>query len=195
MDADVEEMDSDLEKGKVAWQSIDAGEMVSKGTRIQVRLSSGKAPARAVTLNIPLPNRPGEEGLLRIYVDLLKVKEESVLLNGEYPVRVEGSGAQAAVEATLDNTRLYTATVDFSADPPVVSNERSHIDLPTVPDVTGMTEQQARDELRLAGYNSVEVYTRRNLSPFARSGVVGSQTPGGNSQADYNAQVIIYINE
>jgi serine/threonine-protein kinase len=198
MDPKVEQEDSDVEEGKVCWQSYEAGKKVDGGSTVTVRVSSGKTPARTVTLRIPLPAATPDgqtEGLLRYYVNKTKVKDETVLLTGWYSGTVEGAEADSQVEVTLDGTRIYTAKVDFTADPPVITDEQSYINVPTVPDVTGMTEQQAYDELNAAGYDTISVERRRNINPFAQRGVVGSQAPRGGSGASYSTQIILYVNE
>ena len=197
MDATVETIDSDLEEGKVAEQSIKAGVKVKVGTSITIKVSNGNAPTRDAQLQIPIPSRAGQDGVLRIYINSSKVHEDTVLLNGEYLGSVGGTGADESLEVTLDGTRIYTAKVDFTTDPPTLSEVRSLVNdhLPRVPDVTGMPEQEAINALAAAGYEKVDVRRRTNLLPFTRSGDVFSQSPKGNTATNYDTMIELTVND
>ena len=197
MDKTVEEMDSDLEKGKVAWQSHEAGAKVDEGTVITIKISNGNTPSRSVDLKIPIPSRAGQDGVLRIYLNKSKVHEDTVLLSGSYTGSVSGTGAEDSIEATLDETRIYTAKVNFTTNPPTLSEERSFVNdhLPRVPNVTGQTELEAYSTLAAAGYDVVRSKYQRNRMPFSQSGVVDSQSPRGNSPVSYDTEIVLTINE
>jgi len=197
MDSNVETVDSNLEEGKVAEQSIKAGEKVKVGTVITIKVSNGIAPSRDAKLNIPIPSRAGQDGVMRIYINGSKVHEDIVLLNGSYVGSVGGTGSEDSLEATLDETRIYTAKVDFTTDPPTLSDVRSFVSdhLPRVPDVTGKTEQDAINELAAAGYDSVNVKYRSGLPIISRSGEVSSQSPRGNTPATYDTTIELTVNE
>ena len=197
MNPTVDPVDSNLDEGKVAEQSVKAGDKVKAGTVITIKVSNGTAPSRDAKLNIPIPSRAGQDGVMRIYINGSKVHEDTVLLNGEYVGSVGGTGTEDSLEATLDGTRIYTAKVDFTADPPKLSETRSFVSdhLPRVPDVTGMPEQEAINALNAAGYDVVSVKRKLNILPFTRSGDVNSQNPRGNTPATYDTQIELTVNE
>ena len=197
MDPKVEEMDSELEAGKVAWQSVAPGKMIDEGTVVTIKISNGVAPLRTVDLKIPIPSRVGQDGVLRIYLNGSKVHEDTILLSGEYKGAISGAGEDGAIEATLDETRIYTAKVNFATDPPTLSEERSFVDdhLPRVPDVTGEQEYEAIRLLAAAGYDTVRVKYERNRIPFSQSGVVYSQSPRGKTPVTYDTEIVLTVNE
>jgi len=197
MNAEVEETDSDQEEGKVGWQSVKAGDKVKEGTAITIKVSNGTAPTRSVNLKILIPSRAGQDGVLRIYLNGSKVHEDTVYLNGEYSGSISGSGPGASIEASLDETRIYTAKVNFSTDPPTLSDERSFVSdhLPRVPNVNGKQEYEAIRILNAAGYDSVRVVYSRNWNPLSTSGAVDSQKPRGNAPATYDTEIVLTVNE
>ncbi|MCL2298555.1 MAG: Stk1 family PASTA domain-containing Ser/Thr kinase, partial [Firmicutes bacterium] len=147
---DVPEIDSNQPEGKVAAQSIDPKVKVAKGTEIKVSVSNGKPPNQSAVVKVPMPNT-GVETSVRVYLDNTLVKEETIIVGGSYSVTVEGK-APAGLEVRLGGKKIYTATVNFDQTPPTLTNEQVYDVRPTVPDVTGQTEWQARQTLTDAGY-------------------------------------------
>ena len=198
----VEEVDHNAPRGEIVWQSTDPGEEVESGSRIDVRTSSGAMPERNLNVNVPLPTRLGT-ARLTVYLDGVRVFNSVVLLAGSRTVPVTGSGSDVALQANLDDERIFTATIDFSADPPVISNAQSHLpeeDLrPTVPNVVGQSLAQAIETLEGAGFTVGGLYYVE--AGFfegilgATSGHVARQTPSGGTQADEGAAIRLYIYE
>jgi beta-lactam-binding protein with PASTA domain len=196
LDPDVRKIDSDLEEGKVVWQSHDPKTKVPENTRIQIKVSNGVRPAVTASLSIPLPNRGGD-GLLKIYLDSILVKEATVLLvGGSYTAALEGSGAAALLQAYVDDERIYSCTLDFISDPPVLSNAKIYFEdtpLPAVPDVRLKTQADAIAALSAAGYDDVLVDSAGPPLAVLLSGVVARQSPAGGTKADTDTQITIFV--
>ena len=197
----VDEVDHDAPRGEIVWQSVDPGDDVEINTRIHVRVSSGAMPERSVEVNIPLPTRLGT-GRLTVYLDGVRAFNSVVLLAGSRLVSVTGSGSGVALIARLDDEQIFTATVDFSADPPVVTNATSHLPeedtRPNVPDVRGQSLEDAIATLEGLGFTVGGLYYVEAgflEGIFATSGTVASQTPGAGTRADAGASVTLYIYE
>jgi len=188
---DVPEIDSDLAKGLVAWQSIDHKEKVTEGTEIQVKISNGAGASRSAVVTVPLPNT-GAEATVRVTLDGSLVIEESIIVGSSYSVTVEGN-APAALEVRLNGRRAYTATVNFDQNPPTLTNEQVH--RPTVPSVIGLSEERAISVLKDAGYENVVVVYRSSVIGFVASGLVADQSPSANTPADFGSEITIEVIE
>jgi len=191
--ADVPEMDSDIAKGKVAWQSVEAKEKVAEGTVIKVKVSNGEGAVRKAIVTVPLPDT-GAEATLRVYLDGSLVKEESIVVGDRYTVEVEGN-KPAALEVRLNGRKAYTATVNFDQDPPTLTNEQTHDARPIVPSVFGLTEERAINALNDAGYDNVTVVYRNSVIGIVASGLVAEQSPSANTPAGPNTEITITIIE
>jgi serine/threonine-protein kinase len=120
-----QEIDSTEEKGKIVWQSIDPNTEVDPKTNISVKISNGVPPSQSGVFTIPLPVRNGD-GILKIYLNEVKSGDDIVVrLSGSTKVTLTSSGASVKLEATLDDLTIYTATVDFTKNPPTLSNEQT----------------------------------------------------------------------
>ena len=189
---DIPEIDSNELKGKVAEQSIEAKTKVAEGTSIKVSVSNGNGASQSVVLTVPMPNT-GVETSVRVYLDGVQVKEETIIVRDRYTVTVEGK-EPAELEVRLNGQRVYTATINFDKAPPTLSNERTYDTRPTVPNVTGQTEEQAKATLEAAGYKNVVVDYRGAFLGIA-SGRVAEQSPTGGSHADYDTEITLVVNE
>jgi len=193
LDPDIQKIDSAEEEGKIVWQSHDPKTKVALNTRITVKVSNGKQPTVTFSHAIPLPSRSGD-GLLKIYLDGTLIKEVTVLLDGgTYSVALEGSGPAVSLQATLEGSRIYSCTIDFTADPPTVSNVEDNTQ-PVVPNVLGKTEEEAIAVLNEAGYEDVvTVSGGMGIPILAPSGTVRSQSPRQGTRADYSTQITLEI--
>jgi len=199
LDSNVQEVDSNEPEGDIIWQSVDRGEKVAEGTRISVRVSNGNTPTRNIDVNIPLP--ASGSGRLVVFVDGVQVFSNNILLSGGRSVPVSGSGRNVPLQADLDGTKIFTATIDFSTNPPTVSNEVStlpQVDTrPTVPNVVGRSEESAIELLESQGFTNIYVtyITAGNFIEgiLAQSGNVARQTPRANAHADYDDLITLEV--
>ncbi|MCL2106695.1 MAG: Stk1 family PASTA domain-containing Ser/Thr kinase [Oscillospiraceae bacterium] len=195
-ESNVQKVNSLQAEGKVVYQSVDPTKSVSLGTKISVHVSNGIPPEQSVSVNIQLPNRDGAEGSLKVYVNNEKIDEKAVLLTGvsSYPVSVKGQGADQKVQITLDEKTVYTATVDFTKDPPVISNEQVITEKFPVPNVLGKEEDEALEILSEAGFDNVTVVPGDPgfFSDYrGTSGVVYDQKPSGSQTPE--TQITLYV--
>jgi serine/threonine-protein kinase len=63
-----------------------------------------------------------------------------------------------------------------------------------VPDVTGLTENQARSQLASAGFTNVRVQ-RQQVNDASQNGRVQRQSPGGSQNADASTQITIVVGQ
>lgn len=112
----VKEVDSDKAKGTVLSQSIKDTEMVSKGTIIDVEVSSGNKPAKTVNISFDLPNIGGT-GTLKVFLDnqgLSEFDSQVLLSGGTYnKVAVSGTGTNSEVVITINDETYYKCNINF----------------------------------------------------------------------------------
>lgn len=112
----VKEVDSDKAKGTVVSQSIKDKEMVSKGTIIDVEVSSGNKPAKTVNISFDLPNIGGT-GTLKVFLDnqgLSEFDSQVLLSGGTYnKVAVSGTGTNSEVVITINDETYYKCNINF----------------------------------------------------------------------------------
>lgn len=111
---------SELPEGIIIDQTPKYGETVEAGTAVNIVYSNGDGAKQAVTVNITLPRAGSsgnyESGTLQVFIDSVEVTElsSSVRLSGaSKEMTLTGTGSNAYVEITVDNTTIYTATIDF----------------------------------------------------------------------------------
>lgn len=112
----VKEVDSDKAKGTVISQSIKDKEMVSKGTIIDVEVSSGNKPAKTVNITFDLPNIGGT-GTLKVFLDnqgLSEFDSQVLLSGGTYnKVAVSGTGTNSEIVITINDETYYKCNINF----------------------------------------------------------------------------------
>lgn len=172
----VKEEDSSQPKGTVLSQSIDAGKNAPKGTKIDIVISSGKAASSSATVNITLPNTNSTE-TIKVFVANELISSKSIICDGAtYACEITGQGSGKPVVIQIANHKVYTATADFTTSPATLSNAQTY-SIPVekqVPDVLGLSEEDAKAALASAGFTNVEVATRKSV---LQVGTVVSQTP------------------
>ena len=192
LDPNIQKIDSDEEEGKIVWQSINPKTKVAPDTNIQVKVSNGTPPSVSGAFAIPLPSRGGD-GRLKIYLDNTLVKEATVLLDGSpYSVTLEGSGAAVSLQAYLDDSKIYSATLDFTSNPPAVSNVVDNT-LPTVPNAVGKSEEEATALLIEAGYENVVRESAGQSIIGLLAGTVTKQSPRAGTRAPNTDEITIYV--
>ncbi len=120
---EITEEDSSEERGTILAQSVEGGDEATKGTKIDLTVSSGE---KVGSVSITLPNTGSSESL-RIYVANELQKEASVLLNGRsYTAEFTGNGTHVPVDIYIGDTKVYEATADFSGSTVEFSNVRTY---------------------------------------------------------------------
>ncbi|HEY7324293.1 MAG TPA: Stk1 family PASTA domain-containing Ser/Thr kinase [Streptosporangiaceae bacterium] len=134
---------------------------------------------------IPIPNVVGQTRTLA---------EQTIRSDG---FKVGSETAQASTTAPKDQVigqnpvyggnanRGSAINLTISSGPPAATTV-------SVPDVTGLTQQQATQKLEAAGFK-VQVSSQTQQQAGSPPGTVVSQQPGGNTQAPKNSTVIITL--
>jgi eukaryotic-like serine/threonine-protein kinase len=161
--------------GEVVGQDPPAGEVVAEGTAVLLRVSKGEE-----TATVP---------------DVLQQTEESAR------AELETAGFEAEVVAAPSDTTAEGLVFAQSPDPGTEARKGSVVTITvstgpsttTVPDVVGEQEEQAKDELKNAGFK-VKVEKVPVTDP-TQDNVVQDQDPDGNTQAPNGSTVTIFVGE
>ena len=153
----VREEDSDKPEGQIIEQSIDEGTAVSKGTKIDIVISTGKAANSSVHIYITLPNT-GKTEKLEVFVD--NVLFDSIDVNCAGAIldqKVVGTGSGKQIVIKIDGNMVYSGTADFTKNPGVLSNEKTYTiaTKKSIPSVFGMTMAEAKAKLEEEGFTNV----------------------------------------
>lgn len=153
----VREEDSDKPAGQIIEQSIDEGTAVSKGTKIDIVISTGKAANSSVDIKITLPNTGATE-TLEIFVDNVQFDSKKVnCAGGTHTETVVGTGSGKQIVIKIGGNMVYSATADFTKTPGVLSNEKTYTiaSKKTIPSVFGKTMAEAKAALEAEGFTNV----------------------------------------
>ncbi len=184
VDPEIIEEDSNEPAGVVIAQSPEAGEKVIPGTKVKLTVSNGIPESRMVNLEVALPASGSTRGSFEVFVNNESKLSKNLLMDGSnYPFEVEGSGETATVKVFIDNREYYSCTVDFTQDPPVILNESyssSGSSRRAIPNVVGMTMQQAISQLESHGFKNYQVQQQAVYSD-SENGRVISQSPSATS--------------
>lgn len=200
--------DSTEPEGTVLEQTPEKGEPIHEGEKVDVIISSGKAPTATVDMTIRLPYKNGNAGTLKVYLNNAAVDAAGaeVLLNSStYSFSVSGSGSNDTLIVKIDGSDIYSCNIDFTADPVVISNEKTIDDayyqsfyygaMSLIPNVVGQSEESAKAALNDAGFNNITVETQTTLDT-SKVGTVISQMPeltGLNRYKQYSTSTAIVI--
>ncbi len=160
-------------RGSVLWQDPAPGTTLPPGSVVHLTLSSGPA-------SVPIPDVNGFEAPLA----------RRVLLAAGFAVSGTDSIPASADAGTVVATRPAAGIV---RDPGsgiglVLSGGPAEI---SVPDLFGMTKEQAMDRLDQAGLNSVEVQNR--VVPTGPAGRVIEQRPAAGNLVRRGTRVILFL--
>lgn len=122
----VTEEDSKEAKGIIISQSVRGGSTTTKGTAVDLTVSSGTAPKTTGRVTIMLPNT-GETAELRVYVANELQKSSDVLLNGgSYSTEITGSGSEVPIDIYIGDTKVYDSTADFTRSTVPLTNVHTY---------------------------------------------------------------------
>ncbi|MCQ2480869.1 MAG: Stk1 family PASTA domain-containing Ser/Thr kinase [Clostridia bacterium] len=147
-------------EGTILFQNPVEGDKVLEGTRIQVTVSEG-SKNKEVSIKITLPSRASTLSF-EVFVNNEKQESKNVLMDGtNYTFKVSGKEANTPVKVRIDGDDYYTCTVDFSKDNPTISNQSytqgASIGYSTVPNVTNLPLEEAKNKLKSEGFNNIKV--------------------------------------
>lgn len=186
----VREEDSDKPEGQIIEQSIDEGTAVSKGTKIDIVISTGKAANSSVNITITLPNT-GSTETLEIFVDNVQFDSKKVnCAGGTHTETVVGTGSGKQIVIKIGGNMVYSATADFTKTPGVLSNQKTYTiaTKKSIPDVVGKTVAEAKSIL------ANERFTNVTVSPALNdSDTVTATIPSASSSRTYSLDTKITL--
>lgn len=175
----ITEVDSALAKNVVVSQSVDEGESVPVGTKIDFTVSTGISGESSVDVTVTLPNLQ-KSGQVKIYINndlFYESKANEVLLDGaKKTYTLKGKTADSTYKIIVnDSIILQEGKIDFTKNPATVIEKK---DYAVLIDVTGKTKDEAVSQLNAAGFTNIEVVNSESNSITA--GYVISQSPVGD---------------
>ncbi|MBQ7102122.1 MAG: PASTA domain-containing protein, partial [Clostridia bacterium] len=200
--------DSTQPEGTVIEQLPLAGDPIHEGDKVDIKVSSGKAPTKPVDVTVRLPYKNGNAGTLKVYLNNVSVDDAGaeVLLNSStYSFTVSGSGKEDSLIVKIDGSVIYSCKIDFTADPIVISDEKTIDDvyydsfyygaMSIIPNVEGKSREDAEKALNNQGFYNITVETQTTLDN-SKVGKVISQKPelnGLNRYKQYSTSTAIVI--
>ena len=183
----VTEVNSELEAGVVVQQSVEKDTKVPVGSKIDFTVSNGIPPASSIDVYINLPD-VNKTGVLKLYINniLSYTSGELYLDGGSTSVTMSGTGANNSYTITIDDSPIQKGNVDFSQSPAVISNveEITFDNKVVLINVVGMSEQNAIDKLKMAGFYNIE--SIKQTSTTVPAGYVISQVPASNGTTKFS---------
>jgi len=175
--------------GNVVEQVPAANEKLHPGDKVDIYVSTGKAPTVTTELTIVLPDKGNQPGSLKVYLNGLGIDSlaTEVLLSGStHKFLISGSGQADSLIVKVDGADIYSCTINFTTNPITVTDEKTINDAyadsffqggaSTVPVVVGSTESEAIRTLKDKGFNNILVKDEIVTDP-SNIGVVLEQNP------------------
>lgn len=185
----VTEVNSNLEKGFVVWQSFNEGETVLAGSAIDIEISNGIPSEGTADIEVKLPavNKPG---VLKVYLNnsLVYTSSELYLGGGTQVVSITGTGAGNVYTVTIDDAPVQKGVIDFTQVPAVVSDVEEIV---VLINVVGYNVSTAESKLNAAGFKNVEIVETYSNSYSA--GTVISQSPTADSSTRHSTNTLITL--
>jgi len=172
LSAQIVEVFSSEDPGRVTGQFPLAGVVVVEGTRVRINVSKGSKPV-AVPSVVNLPFEQAQLELQQAGFNVSRIDVESDLAPG-IVVRQDPSGGS-------ESSKGSTVTLSVSTGPTTNA----------VPDVTSQDVTIARTTLEAAGFRVREVLEDTDEPSF--DGIVISQDPVGGSQAKPNTLITLFV--
>jgi serine/threonine-protein kinase len=172
LDAQIVQVNSQEEEGRVTGQFPQAGTTVVEGTRVRINVSKGPRPVTVPSV-VDLPYDQAAAELRGAGFDVARIDVDSDLAAGIVVSQDPDGGSEAS--------RGSTVTLSVSRGPTTAA----------VPDVTGQDAVVARSTLEAAGFRVREVL--EDTDDPASDGIVLSQDPAGASQAELDSVVTLFV--
>ena len=172
LDAQVVEVFSSEDPGRVTGQSPNAGTVVVEGTRVRINVSKGSKPVTVPNV-VNLPFEQAQLELQQAGFNVSRIDVASDLKAG-IVVRQDPTGGS-------ESSKGSTVTLSVSQGPSTTA----------VPDVTTQDFAIAQATLEAAGFRWRVVYEDTTEPSF--DGIVISQDPIGGSQAKPDSLVTLFV--
>lgn len=151
--AKVEKVDSAEKKGEVVSQDPEKGTILKSGDVVKIKVSTGKAPKKDLTINVPIPK--GNEGsfVFTAYIDGEKKEwgTVNVEITDKWKVELEGSGkAEVTITAKVDGKdkeiEYARYDVDFNAGTSTEKSRDKKVFKELKPDAPTNLKEAGKDE-------------------------------------------------
>jgi serine/threonine-protein kinase len=172
LDAQIVQVNSPEEPGRVTGQFPSAGTVVVEGTRVRINVSKGPRPVTVPSV-VDLPFDQAAAELRGAGFDVSRIDVASDLARGIVVSQDPDGGSEAS--------RGSTVTLSVSQGPTTAA----------VPDVTGTDVAIAQNTLEAAGFRTRVVL--EDTDDPASDGIVISQDPAGSSQAELDSIVTLFV--
>ncbi len=207
---EVIDKDSTEAVGKVVEQIPAENETAHPGDKVDIYVSTGKAPVVATDITIPLPYKSGNAGTLKVYLNNASVDSagaEVLLTGSDYTFTVSGSGKSDSLIVRIDGSDIYSCTINFTTDPVALSDVKTIEDVyynsfyygttSNIPNVVGDTEAEAISKLNNKGFNNITIKDKTTVNN-GDVGKVIEQTPSLSGLDKYkryptDTAIVIYI--
>lgn len=170
--------------GTVVAQNPPGGSRAAEGDSVRINVSTGQDRAAPAPVQVTVPDLVG----LPLRQASRQLRDEGFLVRVFYVPSQERAGTIVAQRPTGGATARRGTSVRLNVSEGPRPKERV-----VLPDVVGLTEQEAVDELELAGF-VVEVIAEPTPDE-AEHGIVLRQEPESGAQAPRGALVTIYVGE
>ena len=186
-------------KGTVVAQNPQPGSELARGDTVRINVSSGEAPEGDAGAagggggggggggqpgRVPVPDVVGQ----RLGAAQDQLQDEGFVVRVVFVPSREPANTVVAQNPTAGTTARRGANVQVNVSEGPRQRPRA-----SVPDVIGLTEQEARQELTRAGF-TVRVFTEPTPDP-AENELVVRQEPVAGQSAPRGSQITIYIGE
>ncbi|MBQ9880934.1 MAG: Stk1 family PASTA domain-containing Ser/Thr kinase [Clostridia bacterium] len=182
-------------KGLVIAQTPEADTDSVAGSEVTITVGSGVPAEKECHLTVSLPDDSDLSVQLVCYLNDAVVTRSNVILDGsDYKITFSGSGSSDSFKVYLANALYEEGTIDFTKDSPKATVTATHewsSSNTSVPDVVGMTLEEATKELKGSGFNNINV-VYRDTAAYAE-GYVISQTPAAGKPEPSQTEITIVI--
>lgn len=190
------EASSEKMKDYVIGQNPPSYSTATSGTYVNLIVGNGVPESATATFSIYLPKTDDtSKHSLKTYLNNNAYDVISgIKLDGSIQqLSFNGEGKDNTFKVYVENSIIYIGNIDFTTDPPTVSNVGSYTyySRENVPDVTGKNEEQARKALEDKGFRNVTV--EHAFHESIAQGHVISQTPVYSSLTTYSTGTTVTI--
>ena len=190
------EPSSEKLKDFVISQSPSQGSSVKSRTYVNLVVGSGVPATSTASFGVYLPvSSSSAKHDVKVYLNnTMSDAIPDVALDGKLlQLSITGDGEDNTFKIYIDNSLYYTGKIDYTTDPPTISNVSSYTfaTSESIPDVIGSTEAQAKATLLKAGFKNVKVKTA--YSDAYAEGLVCAQVPVTSSLTKYSTSIAVTI--
>ena len=123
LDENYEEVESIEPAGVIVSCSPDVGEYAPLGSKITVKVSTGKSTLSTVEVSFKLPSEGSGPVLAKVNSNIVENKKNRAFDGSYYTIIATGTGNNDKLTIYVDDQLYYSCNINFTYDTPVVSGE------------------------------------------------------------------------